>query len=78
MDETSLVRDLVYDVGELDCADCAAHFEEAVQNAEGVAAATLSFATAVLTVTPAPGEAARLAAHQAVTRLGQQMGHPVT
>ncbi|NLS76765.1 MAG: cadmium-translocating P-type ATPase, partial [Chloroflexi bacterium] len=69
--------ELAYDVGELDCADCAAHFEGAVRGLAGAAEATLNFATAVLTVTPRAAEE-REALHRAVTEVGQQMGHPVT
>ena len=67
---------LVFDVGGLDCADCAAHYEEAVRKLRGVAAANLNFATAVLTVSPGdPTPAARRALTLAVVDIGKKMGH---
>ena len=66
---------LLFDVSELDCADCAAHFEEAVRKLGNVAEATLSYATAVLTVRPV-GSGDGLAG--AISVLGKRMGHPVS
>ncbi len=72
-------QELVFDVGDLDCADCAAHFEEAVRKLKGVSGATLNFATAALAVAPAtPDPAKRQALRRAIEKLGQQMGHPAT
>ena len=70
---------LAFDVGDLDCADCAAHFEEAVRKLKGVSEATLNFATAVLTVTPAtPDPGKHQALRRAIEKVGQQMGHSAT
>lgn len=67
---------LVFDINDLDCADCAAHFEEAVRKLPQVAAAELNFATALLTVTLADADpVVRLAVQRAVEKVGQQMGH---
>jgi len=69
---------LAFEVGDLDCADCAAQFEEAVRNLDGVEEATLSFATAVLTVTArSPGPSTRRVLARDVAKLGERMGHPV-
>lgn len=70
-------KPLVYDIGDLDCADCAAQFEAAVGGHQDVARAELVFASAVLTVWPAGDDlAARLAANHAVSEASQAMGHP--
>jgi len=67
---------LVFDINDMDCADCAAHLEEAVRKLPQVAAAELNFATALLTVTPAGTDPAlRRAVQRAVEKVGQQMGH---
>lgn len=77
--DTDQTRKLTYDVGELDCADCAAQFEAAVRNLDDVAEATLNFAAAVLDILLRSSEpSARLRAHRAIVRIGEQMGHPVT
>ena len=46
---------LVFAIGGMDCADCARGIERAVAALPGVAASTVAFGTATLTVTPAAG-----------------------
>jgi Cd2+/Zn2+-exporting ATPase len=69
---------LVYDVQELDCADCATQFEAAVAKLSGVVSARVNFATAILTIKTEETEvASKRSVHQEVLKAGARFGHPV-
>jgi Cd2+/Zn2+-exporting ATPase len=88
--ETEAVREMVFRVDGLDCADCALHLEEALRHTPGVAQVSVDFALARLRLTPqdgAPGSEgvpqsaavpAALPLISQVERVAQDMGYSLT
>jgi len=66
-------QELVFQVGGMDCADCAVHLEEALRNSAGIAEAKVDFSLARLRLTPAQGAEVRSTAEQVAAGLGYSL-----
>ncbi len=71
--EPSLSREMVFQVGGLDCADCALHLEEALSRTAGVDAVSVDFSLARLRVVSQDGAEIRTAVEQVAQGMGYSL-----
>jgi Cd2+/Zn2+-exporting ATPase len=71
--EPADVREIVFEVGGMDCADCALHLEEALRNTPGVDRAMVDFSLARARVTSRDGDQLRSALEQVAERMGYSL-----
>ncbi|MFN2289988.1 MAG: heavy metal translocating P-type ATPase [Anaerolineae bacterium] len=69
----SMPGEMIFDVGGLDCADCALHLEEALRHTPGIAQVSVDFSLARMRVVPQDGAAIETA----IDRVAKEMGYSV-